>query len=122
VLTENLPFTGVRSAAGFVRHRLVHKLPDLSPFGAAASRRAAAAAETGETAETAERPQTAVRGLITCAGPGDEHVFRPVGDEARCGPCRADHAASPECPEPPPVASAYAVPWRERVSSAAVPT
>ncbi|MFF8290918.1 hypothetical protein ACF068_17055 [Streptomyces sp. NPDC016309] len=85
-LTTGLPPGGVRSAVGFLRHRLVEKLP--VPL----------------------EPRPAVRGLVVCEGPGDEHVFRPVGDETRCGPCRRDAAASMAPPR------REAVGWRARLS------
>ncbi|MFK4065880.1 hypothetical protein [Streptomyces sp. NPDC029674] len=73
-LTAGLPAGGVRSAVGFVRHRLVQKLPD--------------------RAEPMPSPGDAARpGLVTCAGPGAEHVFRPVGAETRCGRCRVQEAS-----------------------------
>ncbi|QGV79973.1 hypothetical protein [Streptomyces ficellus] len=78
-LTTGLPPGGVRSAVGFLRHRLVEKLP--VPLD----------------------PRPAVRGLVVCEGPGDDHVFRPVGDETHCGPCRQAAAASVAGPPPRPV-------------------
>ncbi|MBB4986129.1 MULTISPECIES: hypothetical protein [Streptomyces] len=75
-LTAHLPRTGVRSAVGFLRHRLTEKLPvPLLP------------------PTPQERPAEAARqGLVTCEGFGDEHVFRPVGDETHCGACRMELA------------------------------
>ncbi|MCX4584550.1 hypothetical protein [Streptomyces sp. NBC_01481] len=71
-LTAGLPAGGVRSAVGFLRHRLLHKLP------------------------AAPEPAVAApRGLVICEGPGDDHVFRPVGDETHCGPCRLGAASRP---------------------------
>ncbi|RST12466.1 hypothetical protein E2C00_10595 [Streptomyces sp. WAC05374] len=70
-LTTGLPPGGVRSVVGFLRHRLVEKLP--VPL----------------------EPRPAARPLVVCEGPGDDHVFRPVGDETHCGPCRQAAAASP---------------------------
>ncbi|MFF5282001.1 hypothetical protein [Streptomyces sp. NPDC013171] len=75
-LTSHLPRTGVRSAVGFLRHRLTEKLP--VPLLPPTPR---------------ERPAEAARqGLVTCEGFGDEHVFRPVGDETHCGACRMELA------------------------------
>ncbi|MFF9849647.1 hypothetical protein [Streptomyces litmocidini] len=75
-LTAHLPRTGVRSAVGFLRHRLTEKLPvPLLP------------ARPQECPAEAARP-----GLVTCEGFGAEHVFRPVGDETHCGNCRRELA------------------------------
>ena len=103
VLTSELPCDGVRSAVGFLRYRLMHKMPPELPVEAAPP-----------PAET--RP--GVRELITCTASGAEeqrHVFRPVADETECGPCRRQAAwelwerqrALTEA-EPDPL------PWRER--------
>ncbi|MER5891505.1 hypothetical protein [Streptomyces sp. NPDC001876] len=97
VLTSELPEGGVRSAVGFLRYRLVHKMPE-------------------------ERPQAEVRSAgppvaapVACAGPGDEHVFRSVEGETHCGECRREQARkewaarrvwAESIPDPQP--------WRER--------
>ncbi|MFG3525539.1 hypothetical protein ACGF8B_02245 [Streptomyces sp. NPDC047917] len=100
VLTSGLPKDGVRSAVGFVRHRLVEKLP--APVAA-------------PPPSVAPSP---VREFVVCEGAGEEHVFRPVADEARCGPCareenRAYWAArrieAENEPDP--------LPWRERIAA-----
>ncbi|MGW1180404.1 hypothetical protein ACWD7Y_00860 [Streptomyces drozdowiczii] len=65
-LVNGLPADGVRSAFGFVRHRLVRKLP--------------------EPLEPAP-PVVAVTPPVQCAGDGPEHVFRPRADETLCRPC-----------------------------------
>ncbi|MER7108392.1 hypothetical protein [Streptomyces sp. NPDC000229] len=88
-LTTGLPPGGVRSAVGFLRHRLVQKLP--VPL----------------------EPRPVVRGLAVCEGPGDEHVFRPVGDETHCGPCRQEAAARASSAGQP--SRRRAVPWRTLV-------
>ncbi|MEE1755713.1 hypothetical protein [Streptomyces sp. SP18CS02] len=88
-LTSGLPPGGVRSAAGFLRHRLVEKLP--VPAGGATR---------------------APGALVACEGPGPDHVFRPVGDETRCGPCRLGAAHAPRRPD--------AVSWRARLASGAL--
>ncbi|MFD9539220.1 hypothetical protein [Streptomyces sp. NPDC060022] len=101
VLTSELPEGGVRSAVGFLRYRLVHKMPE-------------------------ERPQAEVRAavppvaaLVACAGPGDEHVFRSVEGETHCGECRREQARkewasrrawAESIPDPQP--------WRERFAAA----
>lgn len=84
-MTSGLPTGGVRSAVGFLRHRLLHKLPAAT-----------------------EAPAAARRGLVICEGPGEDHVFRPVADETHCGPCRLGAAAQPR-PRP------RAVSWRTLV-------
>ncbi|MEV0785429.1 hypothetical protein AB0I52_21160 [Streptomyces sp. NPDC050423] len=107
-LVSELPSGGVRSAVGFLRYRLVQKLPE--PVCVAASAPAA----------------PAPRAPVACEGPGWEHVFRPRGEETVCPPCAQEaawraHAAKwavyePdrdegdfEAPEP--------LPWRERVAA-----
>ncbi|WP_328399219.1 hypothetical protein OHS70_20370 [Streptomyces sp. NBC_00390] len=96
-LTSGLPPEGVRSAAGFLRHRLVHKLP-------------APAAPEGP-------PPVAAPGLMTCKGPGEEHVFRPVDDETHCGRCRTSAAsAAAEAAEERPRSGR--VSWRTLVAEA----
>ncbi|MGW0560156.1 hypothetical protein ACWDZ4_05880 [Streptomyces sp. NPDC003016] len=80
-LATQLPPEGVRSAVGFLRHRLIQKLPDARPLA--------------PTAPPPPPPHEQRTGLlpVTCQGPGNEHVFRPVGDETHCGPCRREAAA-----------------------------
>ncbi|MEU3208815.1 hypothetical protein ABZ702_34095 [Streptomyces cyaneofuscatus] len=72
------PKEGVRSAFGFLGHRLTHKCP--VPAAPAA---------------TPEPPPPPVRALIVCTGTGtgtgtgaEEHLFRPLGDETECAECR----------------------------------
>ncbi|MGA5067156.1 hypothetical protein ACPB9E_25885 [Streptomyces exfoliatus] len=57
-------------------------------------------------------------GLVTCDGPGNEHVFRPVGDETFCGTCRTEEAWKahelryqhrPDKGDP--------IPWRDRMDA-----
>ncbi|SCD28002.1 hypothetical protein GA0115239_100250 [Streptomyces sp. BpilaLS-43] len=96
VLTSELPDGGVRSAVGFLRYRLVHKLPE-------------------EPQPEAYAPKPTAAAMIPCAGPGDEHLFRPLRDEELCGPCGRAEARrfwlrqrelAEEQPDP--------LPWRER--------
>ncbi|WP_324793834.1 hypothetical protein SJX93_12440 [Streptomyces cyaneofuscatus] len=73
-LLAELPKEGVRSAFGFLGHRLAHKCP--VPAAPAA---------------TPEPPPPPVRALIVCTGTGtdaEEHLFRPLGDETECAECR----------------------------------
>ncbi|WP_231626974.1 hypothetical protein [Streptomyces apocyni] len=79
-LTRGLPPGGVRSAVGFVRHRLAEKLP--APE--------LPVPKTTDVAEAADVVTPA--GLVVCAGPGDEHVFRPVSGEECCARCRVRDA------------------------------
>ncbi|MGW0789782.1 hypothetical protein ACWD04_16340 [Streptomyces sp. NPDC002911] len=79
VLVSDLPVGGVRSAVGFLRHRLVHKLPE-EPVSAPVPQL---------------EPEPSVAALVACTGPGDEHVFRPgpgEDGETRCGACRREAA------------------------------
>ncbi|MFE7075463.1 hypothetical protein ACFU96_35750 [Streptomyces sp. NPDC057620] len=76
-LTTGLPTDGIRSAVGFLRHRLVQKLP--------AARAVGAVAPAPQPEQPATRPR---RDLVTCPGPGTEHVFRPRSDETHCLRCR----------------------------------
>ncbi|MFF8695453.1 hypothetical protein ACF08W_24960 [Streptomyces sp. NPDC015144] len=104
-LTSELPREGVRSAVGFLRHRLVPKLP----------------APPAAPAVAPVSPPSA-RELITCEAEGavEEHVFRPFGDETVCGPCyREERAAAlarwtEEARNQPPAPT-----WRERVAALA---
>ncbi|WP_328494868.1 hypothetical protein OHS59_20525 [Streptomyces sp. NBC_00414] len=75
-LTTGLPADGIRSAVGFLRHRLLQKLPAVRAQGGAP------APPSGGSVAPARRH------LVTCPGPGDEHVFRPRGDEPLCLRCR----------------------------------
>ncbi|MFD4001023.1 hypothetical protein [Streptomyces rubiginosohelvolus] len=101
-LSSALPAEGVRTAFGFLAHRLVEKLPPRSE----------------ETAECTSPPPPSP--LIACDGPGEEHLFRPHASwVSTCGPCHreqqraywADLMARAEAdPAPPPPS------WRERVA------
>ncbi|GHC60241.1 hypothetical protein GCM10010349_29450 [Streptomyces flavofungini] len=96
-LTAGLPVEGVRSAAGFVRHRLVQKLPAVAEVVPVVGAEAGVGAGVGA--------------LVTCEGPGDEHVFRRVGEERECGRCRVGGAAAAGR-----AGVARGMPWRERVA------
>ncbi|MFC9752439.1 hypothetical protein [Streptomyces sp. NPDC056921] len=102
-LSSELPREGVRSAVGFLRHRLVQKLP--APVAAA-------------PVPPVAPPPPPLRDFVVCEGEGDEHVFRPVGDETVCGPCAreaswaywaARRAEMENEPDP--------LPWRERIAA-----
>lgn len=90
-LIASLPVEGVRSAVGFLRYRLVQKLPEGVVRGPAA----------GEGRSDREE-------LVVCQGPGAEHLFRPVCDETQCGRCRRGEGDE---------ALVVALPWRERLAA-----
>ncbi|MGW0464491.1 hypothetical protein ACWDX6_04330 [Streptomyces sp. NPDC003027] len=98
-LTNSPPPT-IRSAVGFLRHRLTVKLPAPVPPPAPAEPNASAAAP-------------APGALVICDGPGDDHVFRPVAGETRCRRCRTE-AARPRTPEPRPATARPS--WRALVA------
>ncbi|MFH9468313.1 hypothetical protein ACH4LT_13600 [Streptomyces clavifer] len=78
VLTSELPEGGVRSAVGFLRYRLVHKMPE--------------EARRPEPRPDPRAEALRVAPLIACAGPGDDHVFRALDGETHCGDCRREEA------------------------------
>ncbi|MFD8109208.1 hypothetical protein [Streptomyces microflavus] len=100
-LCNGLPPQGVRTAVGFLAHRLREKLP--------------AAPESVDPPQ----PPPAPPALIACAGPGEEHLFRPpVPWATTCGPCHREEQRAfwadaldrgDAAPEPPP--------WRERFAA-----
>ncbi|MGW3657539.1 hypothetical protein ACWD6R_18395 [Streptomyces sp. NPDC005151] len=104
-LLAERPEGGVRSAVGFLRYRLVQKLP------------ADPALPSLPQLPSAAAP-------ITCSTPGEEHVFRPLGDETECAPCRQSAAYTTFYGAPAPEADHIS--WRERFAkingtSAALP-
>lgn len=68
---------------------------------------------------------TCPRAFIACEAQaeGDEHVFRPRGDETACGPCGREAAWEAHSVkwEPRPLGDDYekpaALPWRERIAA-----
>ncbi|MFF5770308.1 hypothetical protein ACFY8V_24085 [Streptomyces californicus] len=96
VLTSDLPPGGVRSAVGFLRHRLVQKMPaPVAPAPAPASGTASVPRWESGTAPASPLPDVAPRyvpPLVTCEGPGTEHVFRSLGGETRCPDCEQEAA------------------------------
>ncbi|WP_097900597.1 hypothetical protein [Streptomyces sp. b94] len=117
VLTSDLPPGGVRSAVGFLRHRLVQKMPapvapapaaafapapvaafapaPVAPAPAPASGTASVPRRESGTAPASPLPDAAPRyvpPLVTCEGPGTEHVFRSLGGETRCPDCEQEAA------------------------------
>ncbi|SCD91772.1 hypothetical protein GA0115239_111911 [Streptomyces sp. BpilaLS-43] len=122
VLTSDLPPDGVRSAVGFLRYRLVRKLPE--PPGERAARTAGPEPDRAEGPDPAPLPP----GWVTCQGPGDEHVFRPVEGaegETHCGPCRrrtawdlwSERRAAQLAAEQAAEDDYRHTPWRERVAA-----
>ncbi|MFB7130338.1 hypothetical protein ACFCZY_01430 [Streptomyces sp. NPDC056237] len=104
-LLAERPENGVRSAVGFLRYRLIQKLPEL------------------RLPPLPHQPQT-VSELLECKGPGGKHVFRPLADETVCAPCRRSAAQAPLHGAPTPEPGR--IPWRERIArisgtSAALP-
>ncbi|MDJ1639647.1 hypothetical protein [Streptomyces pakalii] len=107
-LSSALPAEGVRTAFGFLAHRLVEKLPP----------------RPEETAEpTPPPPSPLPLPQIACDGPGEEHLFRPHASwVTTCGPCHREQqrayaaellarAEADPAPAPPS--------WRERVAAEA---
>lgn len=83
VLSSDLPEGGVRSAVGFLGHRLMQKMPE-APQGQRRAPVAPAAVE--EEAPPPVPPYVAP--LVTCQGPGTEHVFRSMAGETECPDCQ----------------------------------
>ncbi|MFJ5735581.1 hypothetical protein [Streptomyces microflavus] len=84
VLSSALPPDGVRSAVGFLGHRLVRKMPE-------APVEEQAVAERGEPSLVAAPvvlPPHVPAPLVTCQGPGTEHVFRAFAGESECPDCQ----------------------------------
>ncbi|TRO62255.1 hypothetical protein [Streptomyces sp. IB201691-2A2] len=102
-LTTGLPADGIRSAVGFLRHRLIQKLP-------------AARRQVTPTPPPEQAAPPARRGLVTCPGPGTEHVFRPRNDETHCLRCRTAAAFEATLQLQP-----LSEQWRTRVQECAAP-
>ncbi|MER7728072.1 hypothetical protein [Streptomyces sp. NPDC096323] len=106
-LTRGLPENGVKFPFGFLGKRLDMMMP--SPV----------------CAEEPAPVRDAVREFIACEAQqeGDEHVFRPRGDETVCGPCGREAAWKAHAVkwEPPPLDDDYVkpepLPWRERIAA-----
>ncbi|MGW2841407.1 hypothetical protein ACWCWD_26865 [Streptomyces sp. NPDC001493] len=110
-LVSSLPEAGVHSPPGFVRKRLVLKMPaPLEYFAAAPGAVAVGAARPqGVDSQGVDSPSVRPQGvrpqgveekppyeppppLVTCEGPGDDHVFRAMSGEVLCGQCRSAEA------------------------------
>lgn len=98
VLSSDLPEGGVRSAVGFLRHRLAQKMPEAA-VPAAREVQPMPMPELGEGWEPEPEPSASdaalppavpryVPPLVTCPGPGPEHVFRAMAGETECPDCR----------------------------------
>lgn len=98
-LLAERPEDGVRSAFGFLRYRLIQKLPAAPP-----------------PPPSPQLPSSAA--LVVCSSPGEEHVFRPLGDETECAPCRQATACAAFYGAPAPEPDR--VPWRERFAKIGV--
>ncbi|MEE1732343.1 hypothetical protein PUR33_26050, partial [Streptomyces sp. BE282] len=84
VLSSALPPDGVRSAVGFLGHRLVRKMPEAPVEEQAVAERS----EPSLAAEPVVLPPYVPAPLVTCQGPGTEHVFRSMGGETECPDCQ----------------------------------
>ncbi|MEV7305440.1 hypothetical protein AB0N67_04300 [Streptomyces microflavus] len=92
VLSSALPPDGVRSAVGFLGHRLVRKMPEAPEI----ERQPLSVRDgVGEAPQSAVLPAVPVAlppyvpaPLVTCEGPGTEHVFRAFAGETECPDCQ----------------------------------
>ncbi|MER6639191.1 hypothetical protein [Streptomyces microflavus] len=84
VLSSALPPDGVRSAVGFLGHRLVRKMPEAPVEEQAVAERS----EPSLAAAPVVLPPYVPAPLVTCQGPGTEHVFRSMGGETECPDCQ----------------------------------
>lgn len=87
----------MRSAVGFLRHRLIQKCP-VTPL-------------------PAPPPPPPARELIACAGEGEEHVFRPLGDETQCVDCRRAAAYASRLVDTDTYDFPEDMTWRQRVAA-----
>ncbi|MEU2066575.1 hypothetical protein [Streptomyces anulatus] len=94
VLSSDLPEGGVRSAVGFLRHRLTQKMPEATVPAAREVQPMPMPMTMQEpeppASDTASPPAVPryVPPLVTCPGPGPEHVFRAMAGETECPDCR----------------------------------
>ncbi|MFJ1590140.1 hypothetical protein ACIOD0_07815 [Kitasatospora albolonga] len=111
VLTSDLPEGGVRSAVGFLRYRLERKMPEAPEASEASERRepelsfreavpsgagpvvpaSAGSASVGSASVGSPWEPTTPYippPLVTCEGPGTEHVFRAGFGETVCPDCQ----------------------------------
>ncbi|MFH8362563.1 hypothetical protein ACH4FV_23635 [Streptomyces anulatus] len=92
VLSSDLPEGGVRSAVGFLRHRLAEKMPEATVPAAREVQPMSMQEPEPDPAASDTAPPPAVPRyvppLVTCPGPGPEHVFRAMAGETECPDCR----------------------------------
>ncbi|MFD8058390.1 hypothetical protein ACFXA0_12950 [Streptomyces cyaneofuscatus] len=92
VLSSGLPTGRVRSAVGFLRHRLVQKMPEAPEPAPEREPEPAPAASPAPDPEHSPPPPppppAVVAPLVTCEGPGNEHVFRAYGGATLCPDCQ----------------------------------
>lgn len=94
VLSSDLPEGGVRSAVGFLRHRLTQKMPEatvpaareVQPMPMPMPMPMQEQEPEPAGSDTAPPPAVPryVPPLVTCPGPGPEHVFRAMAGETEC--------------------------------------
>ncbi|MCX4969599.1 hypothetical protein OHA98_33555 [Streptomyces sp. NBC_00654] len=122
-LLAERPEGGVRSAVGFLRYRLTQKCPEPAPVPV--PRPASAPSPASSPAPSP------VRDLIACAGSGwgsdsgsesssgsgEEHVFRPLGDETECAECRRATAYENWLQDTGTHYFPEGTPWRERFAT-----
>ncbi|MYR93653.1 MULTISPECIES: hypothetical protein [unclassified Streptomyces] len=87
VLSSGLPTGRVRSAVGFLRHRLVQKMPE-APAPEPAPEPASVPDPAPPALPDAPPTPPRVAPLVTCEGPGNEHVFRAYGGATLCPDCQ----------------------------------
>ncbi|XMN07667.1 hypothetical protein ACK8N7_17330 [Streptomyces griseobrunneus] len=90
VLSSGLPPDGVRSAVGFLGHRLVKKMPEAPVEEQPLSVRDGVEErdEAPLAAAPVVLPPYVPAPLVTCQGPGTEHVFRAMAGETECPDCQ----------------------------------
>jgi len=87
VLSSGLPTGRVRSAVGFLRHRLVQKMPEV-PAPAPVPESVSVPEPAPPALPDAPPVPPRVAPLVTCEGPGNEHVFRAYGGATLCPDCQ----------------------------------
>ncbi len=111
-LLADPPEGGVRSAVGFLRHRLIQKCPVVPVTPVVAVARVAPVVPL-----PAPPPPPPVRELMACTGPGEEHVFRPLGDEEECADCRRATAYASWMVDTDTYEFPEDMTWRQRVAA-----
>ncbi|MGW3835957.1 hypothetical protein [Streptomyces microflavus] len=90
VLSGGLPPDGVRSAVGFLGHRLVRKMPEAPEIERQplSVRDGVVEAPSVAPPVLSAPPPFVPAPLVTCEGPGTEHVFRAFAGETECPDCQ----------------------------------